>query len=316
MKAVMYHYVRREPPGLPFFRYLHVDDFKRQLDWLQQRFPFPGWDEVRAARSAGSVPDGVVLTFDDGFMDHHEHVMPELLSRGLWGIFYIPTSPLASGKILDVHRIQLLLGRLGGVAAMDALENMIDDSMIPDQKRADFRKLTYPRQDNDEATVRFKRILNYYISYDHRGRVMDSLFDAVFGQKFRNASSLYMDENQIRDLAYNGMVIGSHGVNHLVFSKLSSPDQQSEISQSLSLLGSITGGPVETFCYPYGGSHTYTAETEEILEDNDILFTFDVDGRDVSDRDIRQRPHALPRYDCNQFPHGEARIGKAAPSLE
>ena len=41
MKALMYHYVRPWPEDLPYFRYLHIDDFCRQLDWLQKTFSFP-----------------------------------------------------------------------------------------------------------------------------------------------------------------------------------------------------------------------------------------------------------------------------------
>src|SRR5688500_2043277 len=33
MKAIMYHYIRPETKDLPFLRYLHVDDFSRQLDF-------------------------------------------------------------------------------------------------------------------------------------------------------------------------------------------------------------------------------------------------------------------------------------------
>ena len=34
MKVVMYHYVREAAERLPYFRYLHIDDFAQQLDWF------------------------------------------------------------------------------------------------------------------------------------------------------------------------------------------------------------------------------------------------------------------------------------------
>ena len=40
MKAIMYHYVRPAPEQLPHFRYLHVTDFARQLDWFADQYGF------------------------------------------------------------------------------------------------------------------------------------------------------------------------------------------------------------------------------------------------------------------------------------
>ena len=40
-------------------------------------------------------------------------------------------------------------------------------NMIPDKKRDEFRKLTYANQDNYQGVSEFKRILNYFISYEH-----------------------------------------------------------------------------------------------------------------------------------------------------
>ena len=34
MKAVMYHYIRPGVKDLPYFRYLALDDFRRQLDYF------------------------------------------------------------------------------------------------------------------------------------------------------------------------------------------------------------------------------------------------------------------------------------------
>ncbi|MGH6750376.1 MAG: hypothetical protein ACRECI_13805, partial [Methyloceanibacter sp.] len=74
MKAVMYHYVREAPNRLPYFRYLHVDDFARQLDWFADSNRLVRRDEFDEAYRTGCVPQGFVLTFDDGLADHHRFV--------------------------------------------------------------------------------------------------------------------------------------------------------------------------------------------------------------------------------------------------
>jgi hypothetical protein len=40
VKAIMYHYVRPPDPDVPYFSFLHLDDFRRQLDWFDREFGF------------------------------------------------------------------------------------------------------------------------------------------------------------------------------------------------------------------------------------------------------------------------------------
>lgn len=174
MKAVMYHYVRHARADLPFFRYLHADHFERQLDWFASHHTFPGREEFLSATAKGKDLGGVVLTFDDAFSDHFDVVLPALKARGLWGIFYVPTSIFSSGKLLDVHRIHMLLGKLGGVRAIEILEEAVRDEMLAEAHVEAFRRhKIYGDYDDDEATNHFKRTLNFYISYEWRETVLD-----------------------------------------------------------------------------------------------------------------------------------------------
>ncbi len=309
MRVVMYHYVRRPTPELPNFRYLHVDDFTAQLDVLGSEHRFVGREELFEAVSEGRAPDGVLLTFDDGFLEHFECVAPLLCERGLWGIFYVPSAILETPRLLDVHRIHVLLGTLGGRGAMERLTPLVDRSMLTDIDVEAFRILTYRQQTNDEETTLFKRCLNYYISYEHRGRILDQLMADTFGDEAAYARSFYMNAEHLRAMEALGMEVGSHGHQHLVFSKLDEAEQAREIARSFSLLGNVVERPIRTFCYPYGGAHTYTSVTERLLAEAGSALSFDVAPRDVSDADVAQRPHALPRFDCNQLPHGLASYG-------
>lgn len=311
MKVVMYHYVRPAPPGLPHFRYLHVEDFRRQLDWLQANHRMLGIDELLAAVAEGVAPDGAVLTFDDAFSDHHDHVWPELAARGLAGIFYVATGIYGTGKLLDVHRIHLLLGKLGGGAASELLRSILTDDMLSHDTVAEFHAAPYRLQDNDEGTAFFKRSLNYFISYDHREAVLDRLMAlAMDGEDERAlAGRFYLRPEQIRAMRAGGMLIGAHGVRHLVMSKLPEAEQRREIRDSCAFLADLLDEPVRSFCYPYGSRASFTAETERLLAEEGCRFTFSTESRAVTDDDLRRHPHALPRLDCNTFPHGRARVG-------
>lgn len=169
MKAIMYHYVRPDNKELPYFRHLHIDDFVAQIEYFGNEYGFVSKADFKSSLASGIPSKGIVLTFDDGFKDHFRFVLPELLKRNLWGIFYIPTAPLGDGSIIDVHRIHLLIGKYGGAVIADALQSIIDGDMLSHEHVAEFHTETYTRQDNDASTNYVKRCLNYYIDYRFRG---------------------------------------------------------------------------------------------------------------------------------------------------
>ena len=63
------------------------DLFARQLDALQARSSIISLEAALSGRASG-----VVLTFDDGTPDFHEHVLPEIVARGVPAHLYLATS--------------------------------------------------------------------------------------------------------------------------------------------------------------------------------------------------------------------------------
>jgi peptidoglycan/xylan/chitin deacetylase (PgdA/CDA1 family) len=304
----MYHYVRPPCPALPYFRFLELSSFRRQLDHFDATYGFVQFNDFLAALNGGASADnGVVLTFDDGIMDHYAYVLPELERRGLWGIFYVPTGMYQRRKLLDVHRIHCLLGHFGGSVMLDAARELITNDMLSHAHVDDFRQRTYVSQDNDAATTEFKRMLNYYISYECRERVLDELMQRFFRER-ELVDEYYVPPKLLAEMQDRGAIIGGHSVTHPVFSKLTEDDQRREIFECLGFLESAVGGlRLRTFCYPYGGFHSFTDTTERLLDEAGCRFAVNVEPRDAVAADFHSRPQALPRYDCNAFPYGQSR---------
>ena len=307
MKAVMYHYVREFDSNVPNFRFLDVKNFERQLDFLQNKMGFVTKEELLSAikrKKLGSTEGKVVLTFDDAMSCHYDYVHKTLSERGLWGIFYVPTQPYQNGKVLDVHRIHLLCGAYTGNELLSSLMKFLSDEMIPDEKRVEFRNKTNTRQDNYEGISEFKRILNYFVSYEYRERLIDSVsseLNYVF-----ETSRFYVPLEKLREMELAGNIIGSHTASHPVMSKLSRSEQCGEIEHSSSFLQSHLKLDVKTYCHPYGGFHSFNDETIRALVGKEVSFSFNVESRDVCDADLTSSIHFLPRYDCNEFPFGKA----------
>ncbi|MBN1123574.1 MAG: polysaccharide deacetylase family protein [Sedimentisphaerales bacterium] len=310
MKAIMYHYVHPDDSKFPYFRHLHRDDFRAQLDYFSANFDLISNVEfLEAIHSGKPYRDAIILTFDDAFKDHYMYVLPELKQRGLWGIFYIPTGVYATGRLMDVHRIHLLLGKWGGQCISNFLQEMVSDEMLIDNHVEAFRSRTYRAQSNDDYTLHVKRTLNYYIGYAYRGDILNALMERFFPEEKALAGQFYMSEIELRKMQEAGMLIGSHSVNHPVMSKLTCREQKQEIDGSFAFLEQAMGRlSIRTFCYPYGGFHSFTGDTETLLDQAGCLFSFNVEHRDITAEDLINRPQALPRYDCNLFPHGHCRM--------
>lgn len=303
----MYHYVREYNSRLPFFRFLDVRNFEKQLDYFEEKYGFVSkteWLQALNRKSLGSAKGKVILTFDDAMSCHYDYVFQVLKKRSLWGIFYVPTQPYQKEKILDVHRIHLLCGAFEGQELLITLNLLLDDTMIPDKKRKEFRELTYTRQENFEGVSDFKRILNYFVSYNHREALIDAVAEKL-GFIF-SVSNFYVPLNKLKEMQLSGCLIGSHTVSHPVMSKLDEFDQKAEINNSFDFLCSHFNDDVRTYCHPYGGFHSFNKTTITNLETSSVAFSFNVESREICDADLTKSVQFLPRYDCNEFLFGKA----------
>jgi len=294
----MFHYVRPDDPEYPYFNHLHLDTFKKQLDYFDKKYDFLSQDEYYRSINNSVYTDGVVLTFDDGFKDHYQYVLPELKKRNLWGLFYISTKVFSSNKLLGVHRIQHLKGKYGSDIILKEALKFVSDHMLDQETIEEFDKEIYKGKSYGEVERKLRRLFNYYISYDYRDQILDRLMSNHFDeQKLHN--KLYLNVDEVMELKEFGNIIGSHTVNHKVLSRLSYEEQEYEIKNSLDFLNSKIGVcPPYSFCYPYGYIASYNDDTIKILKQNQV------DNATIFDNKVQCLPlnrYELSRLDCNQF---------------
>jgi peptidoglycan/xylan/chitin deacetylase (PgdA/CDA1 family) len=308
MKAIMYHYVRPFDSEYPYLKNLDINNFKKQLDFFEQEYGFLTKEEFIDSFKTGNTKKGIVLTFDDGLHCHYNYVFKELKKRNLWGVFYISTQPYTKHTLLNVHKIHLLLGKNKPEKLIDYLNEIINDSLFNPIKLKEFQKATYSTQNSDEYTLLFKRILNYYIDIKFKTKVVDHLCDKFLSNSEDLVKSFYLSTEHILEMHNAGMIIGSHTVSHPVMSTLSGQEQELEITLSFNFLKSIIKKfDFKTFCYPYGGFHSFNSKSVDILNRQNCKFSFNVEQRDIESLDLLNKPQALPRYDCNQFKYGQVK---------
>ncbi len=304
----MYHYVREFREDLPNFRYLDFKSFKNQLNFFGEKYGFVKKDEWLNFVEKGELPKikgKIILTFDDGLRDHYDFVFNELKSRGLWGIFYINSFPYRKREILDVHKVHLLCSLYDGKDLLDFLTSCITESMLKNKSSYTYEglKSIYANQINLHEITKFKKILNYFLEDQYKAKVINKLCkNFPIGLEFKD---FYLSKNQIIEMQNNEMIIGAHSKSHHLMSKLDYNVQFNEICDSFKFLESICNLIHKTYCHPFGGKTSYNQDTISILEKESIDYSFSVESREINKQDFKTNRHSLPRFDCNEFPHGK-----------
>lgn len=301
--VVMYHYVRDSAAtAFPAIRALAPALFEQQLDWLDREFTVVTLDDLEAARDgrAALPPNAALLTFDDGFVDHYENAFPILRRRGMTGVFFLAQDACGPApRVLGVHKTHFLLARLGAEAFGRAVVEECALELAGSDAGRSARVFGADRWEHaDERAI--KDLLNYELPFEDAERVLDSLFERHIGPPDAFARQLYLDQSMVAEMARDGMRFGYHTRSHRMLSRLGVEEQDAELRQGVSWIRDLTGQASVTFCYPWGGPKTYTADTLRLLESCGYSLAFNTVRRrtDVA-RDGR---FELPRLDTRDLP--------------
>ena len=66
-KVIMYHYIRKFDKALPFQNFLHIESFKKQIEYLKSQKKIM---ELNSKIADSYHKNRYLLTFDDGFKEH------------------------------------------------------------------------------------------------------------------------------------------------------------------------------------------------------------------------------------------------------
>ncbi len=305
----MYHYVREFDREMPDLNFLHVDDFCKQLDFLGEEYGFiTKQDFLESINLREECPKGVVLTFDDGLKDHLDFVLPSLLQRNLWGVFYVSSGIYSKEKMLPVQKTQFLLAKYGAKKILETINEVKKDFNDLDKSLTSaHEEKVYLAQDLSAEEAVVKKILNFYLEPSTKDLLTSTLLK-IFGENEENLiERFYLSKQDIKILDKAGMILGGHGVSHQPMVNLSDEESEYEITESLEFLELLLGKTTtRTFCYPHGLKHTFQDREIRTLDKLCVDFSFAVESRDVNSRDLKSNIHALPRYDCNEFKYGSS----------
>jgi peptidoglycan/xylan/chitin deacetylase (PgdA/CDA1 family) len=304
--AVNYHYIRDSfDTPFPGIHGVTPVQFEEQLKLLARAGEFVSADQIRAAvRGDQVLPERAIsVTFDDGLREQYEHALPILRRLGIPAIFFINTAPIASCRVLPVHKIHLLRAHVAPAEFTRLLQrHAADQGITLDLERECEAASLHYNYDSPEA-ARLKYLLNFLLNPDQRDRLVEVLFAEVFtGQESAISRGLYMDVGQIRELSRHAC-IGTHAHEHLPLGLLPPALAEKQIEMSLAYLAEWSGYRPFALSYPYGAHNVCSRGVGETAERLGVEFAFTMER--AGNRDLRQRMH-LARFDCNDLPGGKA----------
>ena len=305
----MYHYVRKlsesrkkKIPGL------NISLFREQISYLQRYYKFVTLDDCLEAISGGhELPrNATLLTFDDGYLDHYVNVFPILNALGIQGCFFPPVCSVRGGRVLDVNKIHFLLASFNDFEKLkkeifEMLDRLRSEGYKIEPNKELYARLAIKSEWDSKEVIFIKSLLQRDLPHDLRSKIIDGLFNRyVTKNESAFARELYMSEEQLRMMVRHGMVIGSHGNDHLWMNTLSPQDQYHEIEASLELLQSL-GMSLDRWlmCYPYGA---HNKSLRKVCSDLGcgMALTTEFEIAQLHSKNAL----TLPRLDTNHLPKG------------
>lgn len=228
--------------------------FEQHLSLFQKNFDVISIDELIALqRSQQRVTERLaVLTFDDGYIDNYQLAYPMLKAAGLTAGFFVSTDYVDQPQIPWWDEVGWIVrhasSRTVKLAHWPSSVNIADGTIRMRVRRL----LKAVKLDNSMPMVEKLRQLKQALQLEPL--VMPA------------PTELFVNWLQLKEMADNGMHIGSHTLSHNILAHLSSEQQLVELTQSKQRLETMLQRPVSSVAYPVGGADSFTSSTQGLAQ--------------------------------------------------
>jgi peptidoglycan/xylan/chitin deacetylase (PgdA/CDA1 family) len=218
--------------------------FESQVKLLQRYFTLIDTRDLDAWRAGGRLPPNpAMITFDDGYRDNHDVVLPILRRLGGKAVFFVATLYIAERRVfwweLVNHALSLTRRQQLRLRYPEPIELAL--ATAADRRASVSRLLVILKR---EVGVDMDRFLGelYAASEVRMGRE----------EERRLADELLMSWDHIRGLVDAGFDVQSHSHAHRVLHTLGPEEASADLRRSRQELESALDQPVSALAYPTG----------------------------------------------------------------
>lgn len=237
--APFYHLVSDKPvPHIDkLYPYQDSRQFEANLDQLLRHFQPLSLDDIIRQQQTGRPFEkkGFLISFDDGLRQVYETAAPILLRKGVPAALFLNPSFVDNKDIFYNFKKGLILDRLD--------KTINSEKFLGPASGAFGQKFdTVPQL---RSAIRSVNYLNRQIM-DALGPLFDLDFDS-----FRQEQKPFMSTEQIKELIAKGFGVGSHSLDHPLYSLLSPDEQLRQTRQSTDWVINTFSPPYRVFAFPH-----------------------------------------------------------------
>lgn len=238
--VLVYHRVLPDNK-LKYYHYgVSLKNFLRQIDGLARKYPVISMSEAAVGSEGLESKAGIniVLTFDDGYLEHYETVYPVLKKKGLRGLFFLPTGYIGGLRpIWDCELTEILYN--SNIEKIVIAGKPI--KRLPAETRCFFAR----------------RVIETLKSYDRL--VIEEAIDSLDFCRRDDSYDLngLMSWSQVKEMVVCGMEMGSHSAGHLSLARIPFSEAVKEIRTSKENVKFNTGVECAHFAFPFGSRKDY-----------------------------------------------------------
>jgi peptidoglycan/xylan/chitin deacetylase (PgdA/CDA1 family) len=269
--VLLYH--RVAPAGLdPQLLAVRPETFDAQLAAIREFGEPMTLPALLAAVETGALRrPGVAITFDDGYVDNLRYATPVLERHGFPATVFVCTAPVTEQVEYWWDSVERAILHAAGPATL-ALD-------LPGGKREwrlDGRPEDFPQWnvlDAHDPTPRhraYRELMTLLkpVPPPQRAQLIGALLTQLGLSSRPEEAQRAMTAAELRTLAASPVVeIGAHTNTHARLSSLTRAQIDTEVAGSKAALQELTGRPIRTFAYPYGGRDDYNGEAIEAVRD-------------------------------------------------
>jgi peptidoglycan/xylan/chitin deacetylase (PgdA/CDA1 family) len=239
---------------------IDVATFERQLAFLHEHFDFIGMDDVLAAIGGAKLPPApVLITFDDGYRDNHDVVLPILRNHGARAVFFVATDYIERRKLFWWDHI---------LWTVNASTHKLLELTYPSPQALPLGP--GPRERAKTIQVLLHVIKTHFgldvpRFLDHLDEMAGTLLSSALERDL--AETHVMNWDHVRALQRAGMDVQSHTHTHRILDTLAPKDIAWELRESRERLRDQLGVAPVAVSYPVGRATAYTDAIRAAVRD-------------------------------------------------
>jgi peptidoglycan/xylan/chitin deacetylase (PgdA/CDA1 family) len=274
-----YHLVAEKEPS--YIRHLYPsvtpEQFVADLEFLLKYYQPASADDLKQYVGNGkrAWKKKFFLSFDDGLKECYEIVYPILKEKGIPAAFFINTGFVENPSMFFRFKTSLIIDKISNSTVEKKIRETAGYLGISTSGKANLIRKVGNLAYSDTEKI------------NHVAKILDIDFE-----KFLKEEKPYMTLDQIKKLDDEGFIIGSHSIDHPLFSELDEKIQKEQFEKSMKFVTSHFNPAILAFAFPFTDYGVNASFFEYLNRSEKVEITFGTAGikLDSSPKHIQRIP--------------------------